>query len=162
MLLSGIYYNIGFSWGFGSPMWAYKSKLPNWHQTPLGGPIMPQINPNSHKMLTRRGWSDVGQWLHLGMCGCGNMGCLESQCGINYTKSSKKWTKSASSAPSQPNCPPSMIGTAPTIMRAHMWLIYWDGVLMWVWIPQFDLAFVQLSTRSPPHSVLMQLSNKID
>ena len=162
MLLLGLFYIWNFLGGFGSPMWVYKSKLPNWHQSPLGGPIMPQISPNSHELLTGHGWSDVGQLLHLGMHGCGNVGGLESQGGIKCTKSRQKWTKSTSSAPSQPRCPNSMNGSIPAMMRVHMWLFYWAGLLMCMRMPQFDLAFVQLSTPSPPHSVLMQKCNKID
>ena len=142
-------------WGFGIPMWVYKSKFPNWHQSPVGVPIMPQISPNSHELLNGRGWDDVGQLLHLGMHGCGNLGGLESQCGIKCTKSSQKWTKSTSSAPIQPSYPHSMNGSAPEMMRAHNWMVDLAGVLMWVLNPQFDLAFVQLSTHSPPHSVIM-------
>ena len=149
MLLSGIYYIWKFLWGFGSPMWVYKSKLPNWHQIPLGGPIAPQINPKSHQFLTRHGWSDVGQWLHLSLCGCGNLGGLESQGGIKCTKSSQKWTKSTSSAPSQPRCPHSMNGRAPKMMRTHMWMVDWVGALIWVWMHQFSWLLVQLSTLSP-------------
>ena len=149
MLLTGLYYIIRVSWGFGSPMWVYKSKFPNWNQSPLGGPITPQISPNSHELLIGHGWDDVGQLLHLGMHGCGNLCGLQSQCGIKCTKSSKKWTKSTSSAPSQPSCPHSMNGSAPTMMRAHMCLLDWDGVLMWAWFPQFYLAFFHLSTLSP-------------
>ena len=65
----------------------------------------------------------MGQLLYLGMCGCGNLGGLESQCVINCTKSSKKWIKSTSSTPSQPNCPHSMNGSTPAMMRAHMWMV---------------------------------------
>ena len=162
MLLSGLYYIIRILWVFGSPMWLYKSKFPNWHQSPLGGPITPQISPNSHKLLYGHGWDDVGQLLHLGMCGCGNLGGLESQSGIKCNKSSQKWEKSTSSAPSQPSYPHSMNGSAPKIMRENILMVDWFGVLMWVWKPQFDLAFFQLSTPSPPHSVLKLKNNKID
>ena len=130
--------------------------------SPLGGSITPQISPNNHELLTGHDWDDVGQLLHLGMHGCGNMGGLESQGGIKYTKSIQKWKKSTSSTPSQPSCPHSMNGSIETKMRAHIWLIEWDVVIMWVWNPQFDFSFVQLSTPSPPHSVLMQKCNKID
>ena len=53
-----------------------------------------------------------------------------------------------------------MYGSTQEMMEVHMWLFDWAGVLMWVWKPQFDLAFVQLSTPSPPHSALMQKLQK--
>ena len=82
--------------------------------------------PNNPKQPQIANWTwlkYVGELLHLGMRGCGNVGGLESKCGINCTKSSKKWTKSTSNAPSQPSCPHSMNGSALAMMRAHMWLV---------------------------------------
>ena len=154
MLVTGLYYIWCVSWVFGSPMWLYKWKFSNWHQSPLSGPIMLEISLNNHKFLCGCGWVDVGQWLHLGMHGCGNMGGLESLGGIKCTKSTQNWTKYTSSAPSQQKCPHPMNGSAPEIMGVHMWLVDWFGVPMWVVEPQFDMAYVQLSTPSPPHSVL--------
>ena len=149
MFLMGLYYIIRVLWGFGIPLLLYKWKFPNWHQSPLGRPITLQISPNNHELLSVHGWGDVGKLLHLIMHGCGNMGGLEPLGGIKCTKSSKKWTKSTSSALTKKRCPHSMNGSTPEIMRAHMWLVDWAGVLMWVWMPQFDLVFVQLSTLSP-------------
>ena len=135
-------------------LWEKTPKLPNWHQTPLGGPISSQISPNGHELLKWHGWFVLGQWLHLGKCGCGKMDGLESQCNINCTKSSQIWAKSHSSTPSQLGCPHSMNGSALSMMVVQTWLVYWARMLMWVWKPQFDLAFDQLSHPSPPHSVL--------
>ena len=140
--------------GFEIQLWAKIPKLPNWHQTPLGGPILSQISLNVHELLNWHGWCVMGQWLHLGQHGCGKMDGLDSQCNINCTKSSQIWAKSHSSALSQLSCPHSMNGSAPEMMEAHMWLVDWAGVPMWVWKPQFFMAYVQLSTPSPPHSVL--------
>ena len=42
----------------------------------------------------------------------------------------QNWTKYTSSAPSQPSFPHSMNGTAPAMMRVHIWLVDWVGVLM--------------------------------
>ena len=149
MLVTVLYYIKSVSWGFGSPMWLYKWKLPNWHQFPLGGPITLQISPNNHEVLCGRGWGNVGQWLHLGMHGCGNLGGLESQGGIKCTKSRQKWTKSTSSAPSQPKCPHSVNGSAPEMMRVHMSMVDWAGALIWVWMHRFSWLLFQPSTLSP-------------
>ena len=120
------------------PIWLYKWKLPNWHQSPLGGPIMLQISPNGHEMLCGCGWGYMGKLLHLFMCGCGNMGEWESLGGIQCTKSTQNWEKSTSSAPSQLSCPHSMNGSTPEMMRVKMWLVNWSRVLIWVWMHQFD------------------------
>ena len=58
------------------------------------------------------------------MCGCGNMGGLESLGGIKFTKSGQNWAKSTSNAPNQPSCPYSMNGRAPAMMREYMCLFY--------------------------------------
>ena len=137
-----LYYIIRVSWGFGIPLLLYKWKFPNWHQSPLGGPITLQIIPNGHKLLCGSGWGDVGKWLHLGMRGCGNMGVLESLGGIQCTKSAQNWTKSTSRAPSQPSCPQSMNGSTTTITRVHMWMVDWAGVILWVWMHQFSWLLV--------------------
>ena len=40
------------------------------------------------------------------------------------------------------------------MMFVHMWLSDYAGVPMWVIKPQLSMAYVHLSTPSPPHSVL--------
>ena len=139
--------------GFGRQLCATNPKLPNWHQTPLGGPITSQISPNGHEFMWH-GWCVVVQWLHLGHHGCGKLGGLESQCNINCTKSSEIWGKSHSSTPSQLVCPHSMNGSTLEMMDVNMWLFYYSRVPTWVIEPQIDMACVHLSTPSPPHSVL--------
>ena len=148
MLVIGLYYIRSVFWGLGTPMWLHKWTWPNWPQSPLGWPIMLQISPNGHELLCGHGWGDMGSYLHLGMCVCIELGRLEALGGIKWTKPAQKWTKSTSNAPSQPNCPHSMNGSAPTMMRAHMWMVDWVGALMWVWMHQFSWLLVQLSTLS--------------
>ena len=121
---------------------------------PVGGPISSQISPNGHKLIKWHGGCLLGQLLHIGQCGCGKRDGLDSQCNINCTKSSQIWAKSHSSTPSQLAYPHSMNGSEPRIMDVHMWLDDQAGVPMWVIEPQVDMAYVHLSTPSPPHSVL--------
>ena len=149
MLVSGLYYIKSVSWSLGSPMWLYKWNWTNWPQSPLRGPNTLQISPNGHELLCGHGWGDVEKLLHLGMHGCGNLGGLESLGGIKCTKSSQNWKKSTSSAPSQPNCPHSMNGSASEMMRENMWMVDWARALMWVWIPESNWLLVQLSTLCP-------------
>ena len=134
----------------------------NWPQSPLGGPNLLQISPDGHEFLCGHGRSDLEKSWLLGMCGCAKIGEWEALSGIKCTKSVQNWTESTSHAPSQPNCPHSMNGSTTRMMREHMWMVDWDGALMWVWMPQFNWLFSQLSTLSPNHSVLMHKCNKID
>ena len=63
------------------------------------------------------------------MDGCGKIGGLEALGGIKCTKLAQNWAESTSSAPSPQNYPHSMNGSAPKIMRAHMYifLLIWSA-----------------------------------
>ena len=148
MLVTVLYYIWSGSWGFGSPKRLYMWNWPNWPQSPLGEPKTLQISPNGHEFLCGIEWGDMGKLLHLGMHGCAKIGGWEALGGIKCTKSAQNWTKSTSSAPSQPNCPHSMNGSAPEMMRVYMYMVDWVGALMWVWMHQFSWLLVQLSTLS--------------
>ena len=108
----------------GKPNVTVQVKLAKLASIPLGGPITLQISLNGHEYLCGCGWGDMRSSLHLAMHGCEKIGGLEALGGIKCTKSAQNWTKYPYSTLGQQKCPHSVNGTAPTMMKMHMWRVY--------------------------------------